>query len=459
LVSNSHGEPYGQRVNPKGGLGLRNLNQRRSGDECDNAPMPSPARRLAAVTVVLLSLAIVLVLGLRAMGFRIGVGVLVSPTPEVATATPQPSGPSPSQDPLTVFGQIEEQVRSVRGLPAADIGAPEVITRAELEAALPGLLEPALDNATLRALGLLRADQDIVALTNQLYAAQVLGYYDFDAKRMVIVSDAGLTPAARITYAHEYTHALQDAAFDSGAAHKQVAGQRDRELALLALEEGDATTAMVLWAIGHLSAQEMQGITETPLPDMSGIPTWMERLLEFPYLSGAEFVGQLYASGGWDAVNSAYADPPTSTEQVLHPAKYIASEAPITVEPLDLTSVLNPGRLLQWTQATDTTLGEAWIAIWLEGIGVTQRAADVAAAGWGGDRLTVVTEPGGGWALGWRIAWDAPIEATEFETAYAGVHGGLPFATKLVHVSDRETVVFQASTTAALATIATLAGS
>ena len=33
---------------------------------------------------------------------------------------------------------------------------------------------------------------------------------------MVVVTDAGLTPGAQITYAHEFTHAMQDAAFDTG---------------------------------------------------------------------------------------------------------------------------------------------------------------------------------------------------------------------------------------------------
>jgi hypothetical protein len=418
-------------------------------------PMPPLAKRLAAISVLVLSLAIIATLGLRGLGFQVGFGPFANPTPEVATATPQPSGPAPSQDALTVFGQIEQQVRDLRDLPAADIGPPEILTRAELAQVLPGLLEPALDNQTLRALGLLTADQDIVALTEQLYTAQVLGFYDFDAKRMVVVTDAGLTPAARITYAHEYTHALQDAAFDSSAAQEAVAGQRDQELALLGLEEGDATTAMVLWAIGHLSAGELAGITETPVPDMSGIPAWMVRLLEFPYLSGAEFVGQLYASGGWDAVNAAYDDLPASTEQVLHPEAYVAGQAPVAVEALDLAAALGAG----WTNVTDTTLGEAWMSIWLEGLGVAQAAADVGADGWGGDHLTVATAADGSWALGWRIAWDAPIEATEFETAYAGVQEGLPFATRVVHASDRETIVLQASSANLLETIAFLAAS
>jgi hypothetical protein len=418
-------------------------------------PMPPLAKRIAAIAVVLLSLAIIATLGLRGMGFQIGFGPLANPTPEVATTTPEPTGPAPSQDALTVFGQIEEQVRDLRQLPAADIGPPEILTRAELAQVLPGLLEPALDNVTLRALGLLTADQDIVALTEQLYEAQVLGFYDFDAKRMVVVTDAGLTPAARITYAHEYTHALQDAAFDSSATQEAVAGQRDAELALLGLEEGDATTAMVLWAIGNLSAGELAGITETPVPDMTGIPDWMVRLLEFPYLPGAEFVGQLYASGGWDAVNAAYHDLPASTEQVLHPEKYISGEAPVEVAGLDLATALGAG----WTNATDTTLGEAWISIWLEGIGVTQSAADVAADGWGGDHLTVATGAAGDWALGWRIAWDAPIEATEFETAYDGLRGAdVPFVTRIIHVSERETVVLRASSADVLARIEPLAG-
>lgn len=412
-------------------------------------PMSLLARRLTALSVLILALAIIALLGLRATGVEFGVG----PTP-VPTATPEPSAPASSQDPLTVFGQIEAQVRALRGLPAADIGPPETLTRPELAEVLPELIEPALDNATLRALGLLSADQDIVALTEQLYVAQVLGYYDFDAKRMVVVTDAGLTPAARITYAHEYTHALQDAAFDNSAAQRRVAGQRDRELALLGLEEGDATTAMVLWAIGHLSADELAGITQTPVPDMTGIPDWMVRLLEFPYLSGAEFVGQLYASGGWDAVNAAYDDLPASTEQVLHPDAYLDDEAAMEVTPLDLWSVVGA----DWGHASDTTLGEAWMAIWLEGIGVAPAAADKAAAGWGGDRLTVATDAEGAWTLGWRIAWDAPSEATEFEAAYASRQAGLPFATRLVHVSEGESIVLQASSGELLEAIAALAG-
>jgi len=98
------------------------------------------------------------------------------------------------------------------------------------------------------------------------------------------------------------------------------------------------------------------------------------------------------------------------------------------------------------------------MGIWLEGIGVSTSTADKAAAGWGGDQLSVATSPGGAWALGWRIAWDTPNDATEFEAAYAGVEARLPFKSRIVHASDLETIVLQASSADVLSTMAPLAG-
>src|SRR4029078_6698887 len=98
-------------------------------------PMSRLARRPAGLTVLLLSLAIVAVLGMQATG----IGLVASPTPVPATATPQPAAPASSQDVLPTFDEIERQVVQLRGLPAADIGPPELMTRAELARVLPSL--------------------------------------------------------------------------------------------------------------------------------------------------------------------------------------------------------------------------------------------------------------------------------------------------------------------------------
>jgi hypothetical protein len=412
-------------------------------------------RRLAALATALLTVAMAAVLALRAVGAPIGLGQLPDdPTP--SPAVPSPTG---SDDPLSVFAAIERQVADVRELRPADIGPPDLISRAQLADELRRVFDKAwtpdqlaADNLTLRAMGLLTANQDVRKLTESLYTDQVLGFYDFDTKRMVVVSDAGLTPEAKITYAHEFTHAMQDAAFDTGKQHRADQAQEDdAALARLALEEGDASVAMIRWAFaGHLSPDELADIGATPVPDMRGIPPWMVDQLTFPYEAGAEFVSQLFARNGWDAVDAAYSAPPSSTEQVIHVEKYLDGEKPIRVDGISPAERLGRG----WRDVESTTIGEAMIHIWLAQLGVRDRDARDAAAGWGGDRLTVARGPGDAWAMSWRVAWDSPSEASEFLAASDEVTEDLPFASTTVRVDQHTTLTVHASSVALLASLA-----
>ena len=414
--------------------------------------MSTVPQRAVAVTTVVLALAIVTVLLLRSLGVQPAVGPLASATPPVATPTPQPS-PTTSADALTVFAQIEQQVSDLRDLAAPEIGPPDVITRDQLAVELEAIFDEtwtdeqlAADNLTLRAMGLLTEEQDIRVLTEQLYAGQVLGFYDFEDQRMVVVTDAGLTAEAQITYAHEFTHAMQDAAFDTGAFHDATAEDDDQAMARLALEEGDAVVAMFQWGFANLGLDQLGSIAATPLPDMSGIPSWMVKQLEFPYLAGSTWVSNLWASGGWDAVDAAYDQPPTSTEQVLHPEKYVADEAPVDVVDPNVAALMCCG----WEPVESSTVGEAMLGIWLGAMGVSQADAEVAAAGWGGDRLSVAAGPGDEWAMAWRISWDTVAQATEFDEAYAEITADLPFPTRATTASNGDTLVLHASSDAVL---------
>ena len=422
--------------------------------------MSTVPRRAVAVTTVVLALAIVTVLLLRSLGVQLAVGPLASPTPPVATATPQPT-PISSADALAIFTQIEDQVSDLRDLPAPDIGPPDVITRDDLAVELEALFDEtwsdeqlAADNLTLRAMGLLTADQDIRELTEQLYAGQVLGFYNFEDQRMVVVTDAGLTAEAQITYAHEFTHAMQDAAFDTGAARDATAEDDDTALAQLALEEGDGVVAMFQWAFGNLAPDQLGGIGATPLPDMSGIPEWMVQQLEFPYLAGSAWVSGLWASGGWDAVNAAYDQPPASTEQVLHPEKYVSGEQPADVPDPDVAAVMGSG----WTTVESSTVGEAMLGIWLGALGVSQSDAEVAAAGWGGDRLSVASGPNDEWGMAWRIEWDTTAQADEFDEAYSQITADLPFVTRATSTANGDTLILHASSTGVLDQLANALG-
>ena len=71
----------------------------------------------------------------------------------------------------------------------------------------------------------------------------------------------------------------------------------------------------------------------------------MENAFLFPYREGAQFVAALLDVGWWPAVNAAYLDPPVSTEQILHPEKYIQNprDDPQTVLLPDLRDELDDG--------------------------------------------------------------------------------------------------------------------
>jgi hypothetical protein len=413
-------------------------------------PMSPLASRLAAAFALLLSAALIAVLTLRAFGVPIALGPLASATPIPAPSTSAGAEPSGSADPLAVIDGIFTDVADLRNLPAADIGQPDFIDATELATRLENEFDTNYtaeqqrqDEAVLRGLGLLTAEQDYRALQLELLSGQVIGYYDDTTQSMVIVGSADLGPPEQVVVAHEYTHALQDAAFDLTAFTDGPLGQDDVGMARLALVEGDATTVMVLWALQSLTPDQLAEVTGQPIPEAADVPDWMVSQLEFAYTSGSEFVSELYARGDFAAVDSAFGDPPSSTEQILHLDAYTAGEEPLAVDaPSGVAAALGTG----WTDVDTATLGEAMIAIWLEAMGSEASDAQVAAAGWGGDALTAAVGPDGASGLAWSLSFDTPADAREFREAYAALDPTAILPGRLVEVSDSEVLLVQAST-------------
>ena len=418
----------------------------------------SAAQRLAAIAIGL-----IVVIGIAVVVINLaGDGVAADPSPQTSVSpsaspatseapTDEPS-PADEDEALAVLSEIEEQVIAIRGLPAADIGAPELLTRDELQDELRTLLEEdypaeeqAEDNASLRALGLLGPDQDIAQLQLQLLGDQVLGFYDDDEKRMVVVTDQGLNALAKFTYAHEYTHALQDAAFGIASLEIETEGEDDRALARTALLEGDATVSMLAWAFANLEPQELAEITSTPQPDTTGIPSWLvEQTAVFPYNEGYLWAGSLAGdplSPDFTELDAAYADPPDSTEQIIDVEKWDPREAPIPVDGPDLAAAFGDG----WTEVDNTPIGQAFLEDVLVYHGVAGAEAQAAAAGWGGDQVVVATGPDDTFAVAWRLVWDTPEDADEFADAYNSVVSGLGFPASVSRVDDDEVLVAHGS--------------
>src|SRR5262249_4037409 len=141
-------------------------------------------------------------------------------------------------------------------------------------------------------------------------------------------------------------------------------------------------------------------------------PAYLRETSLFPYTGSLALVTALQGQGGYEGVNAAYAKPPDSTEQVLHPGKYVIREAPIAgTLPPGLTPALGSG----WKGAGQDMLGELVFRLWLSQNRVLPATGTEAAAGWGGDRLVLLRGPNGATTVGMATEWDMPSDAAEFK--------------------------------------------
>jgi hypothetical protein len=370
----------------------------------------------------------------------VGCGV-IAPTPSPSPTAPPTAAPTATAaapatatpttlDRAAVYAAIEDQVAKIRNLDQRQPVTPKAVDSAALKAYVEqefATENPAeavvADERLAKLFGLIPPDSSLADLYRDLLTSQVIGLYSPDDKEMLVLDGAGnLGPSARIVFAHEFTHALQDQHFDLVAYSKASDDrtQGDRSLARTSLVEGDATAVMSVWSQQHLTVQELlQVAQEASDPQAAAILARMPPILRdgslFPYQQGVAFITALVQSGGWAAVDRAYADPPASTEQVMHFAKYSSREAPVAVPvPEGLAGRMGEG----WSIGTQDTYGEFQLQVWLRGKSdaVSNVAAD-AAAGWGGDRVVLLDGPNGARAAAMLTAWDTPDDATQFADA------------------------------------------
>ena len=355
-----------------------------------------------------------------------------SPVGTPPLATEQVQATIPGSDPEASIppevrdqmNQIQEQVVLIRGLqPTGPVGrallSPEELRQYVLDDFLADYTEEeARDDArTLALFGLIGPDYELYNLYLELYSEQIAGFYDDEAKQMFVVQGAGFRGPERITYAHEYAHALQDQQYDlqNGLGFSDEACEEDSErcAAVQALIEGDATLLEEQWLLTYASEQDVQelldfyDIYESPIFDSA--PQFMQEDFLFPYETGYAFVEHFFLDGGWAAVDAVYADPPQSTEQILHPEQY-PGDRPVRLELPELVDALGSG----YRQIDQDVLGEWFTQLTLREH-LSPEQAEPAAEGWGGDYYITLfhdEQPLG--ALVLVTTWDTVVDAHEF---------------------------------------------
>jgi len=289
------------------------------------------------------------------------------------------------------------------------------------------------------ALGLLDPGVDLKELLLRVLEEQIAGYYDPKKRQLVIRDDIMGTmkrgdhgtiqhlDEARIALVHELVHALQSQHL-SLSENIDVEREIDAENAYRALFEGDATLAMIGYALQTQLGWSLDKITENPEwilsqsqlleaspligDELASAPPIIRIPLLFAYTNGLNFAVELHGKEGWSTLNTVYKSPPISTEQILHPKRFSQGEVPDRIEIPNLPVLTESG----YEIVEENTVGELEMGIYF-GQAIPVEAARRAAQGWGGDRLRIYRSKTGDIAVIWFTNWDTEAEAMEAEEA------------------------------------------
>lgn len=319
--------------------------------------------------------------------------------------------------------QIETQVAELRQLTQLDPIFPLLLDRPALAEKLAANAEMSLDRAqldreaiALHALDFIPFGYDLYEATLQTLQTAVAGYYDSQTNEFVVVSNGNtMTAEERLTYAHEFMHALQDQHFQLEQIQNPNLNA-DQRLALRAVGEGEAVLIEYLYqARGYLTGEELNESEQLyGTPETANLADFLVTDFNFPYTRGYDFISNIYETQGFEGVTAVWQNLPQSTEQILHPEKYLAQENPITVTLPDIRPALNG----DWQLMKQDVLGEFYLRQYL----TTQLdgpTARTAAQGWGGDQYAVYYQPETKAVfLLMRLTWDTAAEQQEFTTAY-----------------------------------------
>ncbi len=383
---------------------------------------------------------------------RIGVSVTLA---IIASAGAAAAEPSALDKLLARTDKVAREVAKIRGLPLKKPIPNDVVDKDQLRQRLLVMAaedktaaETVAEGLALARWGMIPLATDYNALLVDLLTEQIAGYYDPDTKKLTVSKTAGDDAAwAEMVLAHEIDHGLQDQSFDLKKFEDLPAAEGDAAAARRALVEGDGIALMVEvmlaragnaapWSNPEVAASIEKAMSVPGNGDgLDRAPLAIREGLIFPYRAGLSFVAALRRRQPWSAVDAAYAKPPRSTEQILHPERYLAGDEPVAID------ITLPTALRGYAPAHSTVWGELGFTLFLRTHGVDAGTAADAGAGWGGDRAVTFAKgddkrPQRAVGVS-RSEWDSEADAIEaFEAAEKAMDHAVAGAT-IDHVGSR----------------------
>ena len=308
----------------------------------------------------------------------------------------------------TVFQEMSE----LTGLPIKSPLKKQIISRPEVEKYLSETLhaemtpwEIHIQEATLRAFGLVSPDFNLEKFLISFYTEQAAGFYDPHRKTMFI-ADWVEPDMQRLVLTHELTHALQDQNFDLEKFLKAVHQDDDASNARQAMVEGHATAAMIQQLIAPLKLEDMPSLEPLmatvihqqyeEFPAFDRAPFFFRFQALFPYVEGMGFMQRGLQLGGWKRLNSLFNDPPRTTKEIFEPQAYFEKQ------PLPKISLTHPAPLAGITGLNflaENTLGELGYYAVLGQL-ISEDEAKSVASGWLADRYLLYERPAAGPSAG-----------------------------------------------------------
>jgi hypothetical protein len=268
----------------------------------------------------------------------------------------------------------------------------------------------------IRLMGYVNYSVDILQTRKRILLENVGGVYNEKTRELLALdSYRHIDYINSMILIHELRHAIQDSHFDLSLklAQRNYSDFDDRKLALLAAIEGDASFVMV--QCGELDAGVLTSsdnaealLSFTPAPKPALLyrePDVIKHLILMPYIDGLRFVNGVFKKKKWRGVNRILRRPPISTEQILHPIKYLKKEKPIEV-----TIQYQPEGYPLYHSGV---VGEYLLNILLKP--VNQDTIFDAAQGWGGDRYHIYSnKEKKAYFFVWESEWDKEIFCSHF---------------------------------------------
>lgn len=348
--------------------------------------------------------------------------------------------------------EIAPQVAKLRGLEflrpvAVKVADRESVARYTRER-MDAMDSPAERQAAERLaklLGLLPPDFELERFLVEFLNQQAGGFYDPGRDTFYLLEGLDRALASSVV-AHEFVHALEDQHYDLGALLEARRDDSDRAAAVHALLEGSALSIGNLWMSEHLGPAQLLAVAKASQAQSAGLfeaplPVWKPMLGS--YFQGLAFLRRIESPQqallkplSLADLNAAFARPPESTEQVLHPDKYwreAASDRPTAVDCVPrggapVETQAGPAAEFRWL--FEDTQGEAAIALLfdpdakrppkeLERLQTRLGFSNRIAAGWAGDRHVLFETGLRENYLHWTSVWDSPADAEEFRAAMA----------------------------------------